>query len=84
MFVATLGCSVVGLMVAHRLTLNFLVAVVNSLHTKTHSSKEMTEICFETADVKSLCCCKQGMKSTLPLSSESVETKLCELCTSFT
>ena len=66
------------------LTLNFLVAVVNNLHTKTHSSKEMTEIYFENADVKSLCYCKQRMKSTLPLSSEHVETKLCKPCTTFT
>ena len=58
------------------LPLNFLVAVVNSLHTKTHSSKEMTEIDFETADVKSLCYCKQSMKSTLSLSSDCVELKL--------
>ena len=35
------------------LTLNRLVAVVNTLNTKTHSSKEMTELCFKTADVKS-------------------------------
>ena len=47
------------------LTLTFLVAVVNSIHTKTYSSKEMTEFCFEKADVKSICYCKQRMKSTL-------------------
>ena len=41
------------------LTLNLVVAVVNSLSTKTHSSKEVTEFCFENADVKSLCWFKQ-------------------------
>ena len=39
------------------LTLNFLVAVVNTLNTKTHSSKEMAEFCFENADGKSICYC---------------------------
>ena len=63
------------------LTLNFLVAVVNSLHTKTHSSKEMAEFCFETADVKSICYSEQRMKIKLTLSSECVKTKS---CTSFT
>ena len=67
-----------------RLTLNFLVAVVNSLNTKTHSSKEMAEFCFEIADDKSMWYCKQRMKGTLSLSSECVETKLCKPCTSFT
>ena len=66
------------------LTLNFLMAVVNTLNTKTHSSKEMTEFSFENADAVSICYCKQRMKSTLSLSSECDETKLCELCPSFT
>ena len=66
------------------LTLNVLVAVVNSLNTKTHSSKEIIEFCFKNADVKSICHCKQRMKGTLSLSSECVETKLCKPCTSFT
>ena len=54
------------------LTLNFLVAVVNTLNTKTHSSKEIAEFFFENVDVKSDCCCKQKMKSKLSLSSECV------------
>ena len=62
---------------------NFLVAVVNSFNTKTHSSKEMTEFCFEIADVRSICCYKQRMKSTLSLFSECVEMMLCKPCTSF-
>ena len=33
------------------LTLNFLEAVVNSLHTMTHSSKEKDEFSFESAVV---------------------------------
>ena len=66
------------------LTLNFLVAVVNTVNTKTHSSKEMAEFFFENADVKSICYFKQKTKSTLSLSSECVETKLCKPCTSFT
>ena len=60
------------------------MAVVNSLHTKTHSSKEMTEFSFENADAKSICYYKQRKKSTLSLSSECVKTKLCKPCTSFT
>ena len=59
------------------ITLNFLVAVVNSINTKTHSSKETAEFCFKNADVKSICYCKQRVKSKLSLSSECVETKLC-------
>ena len=47
------------------LTLNVLVAVVNSLSTKTHSSKEVSEFCFGNADVKSICYCKQRVKSKL-------------------
>ena len=66
------------------LTMNFLVAVVNSLNTKTHSSKEMTEFCFKNADVKSICYCRQRMKTKLSLSSECMETKLCKPCTTFT
>ena len=54
------------------------------LSTKTHSSKEMTEFCFENADVRSKCYQKQGMKSQLSLSLECVKTKLCKPCTSFT
>ena len=65
------------------LTLNILVAVVNSLSTKTHSSKKMTELCFENADVTSIWYCKQRVKSTLSFSSDCVETKLCKPCTSF-
>ena len=44
------------------LALHFLVAVVNSFSTKTHSSKETTELCFKYADVKSICCCKERVK----------------------
>ena len=44
----------------------------------------MTEFCFENADVKSIHHCKQRMKSTLSVSSECVETKLCKPCISFT
>ena len=36
------------------LTLNFLMAVVNILNTKTHTSKEMAEFSFENAYVKSI------------------------------
>ena len=67
-----------------RLTLNFLVAVVNTLNTKTHSSKQKAEFSFENADVKCICYCKQRMKSKLSYSSECVETNLCKLCASFT
>ena len=67
-----------------KLALNFLVAVVNSLNTKAHSSEEMAEFCFENADIRSICYCKQRMKSTLSLSSECVEIELCKPCTSFT
>ena len=63
------------------LTLNFPVAVVNMLN----SSKEISEFSFENADVKSICYCKQRIKSKLSLFfSECVETKLCKPCTSFT
>ena len=65
-------------------TLSFLVAVVNNLYAKTHSSKEIAEFSFENADVKSISYCKQKMKSQLSLSSDCVETKLCKPCTSFT
>ena len=67
-----------------QLTLNFLVAVVNTLNTKTHSSKVIAEFCFKNADVKCICYCKQRIKSKLSLSSEFVESKLCKPCTSFT
>ena len=60
------------------------MAVVNALNTKTHSSKEMAELCFENADVKSICYSKQKIKSKLSLSSECVKMKLCKLCISFT
>ena len=66
------------------LTLNFLVAVLNTLNTNTHSSKEKAEFSFENADVKSICYCKQWSKSKLSLSSRCVATKLCKPCTSFT
>ena len=66
------------------LTLNFLVAVVNTFNTKTHSSKEIAEFSLENADVKNICYCKQRMKTKLSLLSECVDTKLCKLCTSFT
>ena len=66
------------------LTLFIPVAVVNSWNTKTHSSKKMTGFCFENADVRSICYCKQRVKSTPSFSSECVETKLYKLCTSFT
>ena len=66
------------------LTLKFPVAVVNSLNTTTHSSKEIAEFSFENADIRSICYCKQRVKSKLSLSSECVETKLCKPRTSFT
>ena len=50
-------------MLSQLLTLNFLVAVVNMLN----SSKEMSELSFENADVNSICYCKQRMKSKLSL-----------------
>ena len=62
------------------LTLNFLVAVVNTLN----SSKEISKLSFENADVKSICHCKQRIRRKLSFSSECMETKLCKLCTSFT
>ena len=61
------------------LTLNFLVAMVNTLNTKTHSSKtKKAEFSFQSAHVKSSCYCKQRMKSKLSLPLECVETKLCK------
>ena len=45
------------------LALNFLVAVVNTLNTKTYSSKETAEFCFENADVKGICYSKQRQKT---------------------
>ena len=35
------------------------------INTKTHSSKEMTEFCFENADGKSICYCKHNEKQTV-------------------
>ena len=74
----------ISVTVSNEQTLNFPLTVVNTLNTKTHSSKEMTEFSFENADDKSIRYCKQRMKSALPLSSDCVETKLCKPCTSFT
>ena len=68
----------------YNLTLNFMVAVVNTFNTKTNSSKEMVEFSFKNVDIESICYCKQRMKSKLSLFSECVETMLCKLCTSFT
>ena len=58
--------------------------MVNTLNTKTHSSKGIAEFSFENAGVKSICYCKERMKSKLSLSSECVEMKLCKLYISFT
>ena len=55
-----------------------------SLNAKTHSSREMTESCFENADDKGVCYFKQRVTSMLSLSSECVKMKLCKPCTSFT
>ena len=58
---------------------------MNTLNTKTRSSKEIAEFSFKNADVKSICYCKQrmdGIRYTVTLS-ECVETKLCKPCTSF-
>ena len=83
--VTLFGCSWwLLLLLVGCLTFNFLVVLVNSLNTKTHTSTEMTEFCFKNAGVKSICYCKQRMKTKLSLSSECVETKLCKPCTSFT
>ena len=41
--------------VCKTLTLNFLVAVVNTLNTQTHSSIEIAELPFKNADGKSIC-----------------------------
>ena len=57
---------------------------MNTINTKTHSSKDIAEFSSENSHVKSICHCKQNMKSKLPLSLECVETKLCKLCTPFT
>ena len=43
------------------------MAVVNTLHTKTHSSKEIAEFSFENADIKSICYCKEDEKQTVTL-----------------
>ena len=61
------------------LTLHFLVAVVNTVNTKTHSSEETAEFSFENGYIKSMCYCKQRVKSKLSVSSECVEMKLCKL-----
>ena len=45
------------------LTFNFLVTVMNTLN----SSIEISELSFKNADVKSICYCKQRMKSKLSL-----------------
>ena len=66
------------------LTLNFLVAVVNTLNNKTHCTKEMAEFSFEKQMLKAFVECKQRLKSKLSLFPECVLTKLCEPCTSFT
>ena len=65
------------------LTLNFLVTMVDTLNTETHSSKERAEFSFEKSDVKRICYCKQRMKSKVSLSSDCVKTKLWKPCTSF-
>ena len=39
----------------HLLSLNLLVAEVNTSNSKTHSSKEIVEFSFEYEDVKSIC-----------------------------
>ena len=46
--------------ITHTLTLNFLVIVVYSFNSKTHSSKEMTEFCFQNADVKAFVIANRG------------------------
>ena len=66
------------------LTLHFLMAAVDTLNTKTHSSTEMAQFSFECADVKNISYSKQRVKSKLSQSSECVQTKLCKPCTSFT
>ena len=69
--------------VAGMLIVYFLVDVVNTLNTKTHTSKETAEFSLRNAEVKSICYCKQRMEGTLSLSWECVKTKLCKSCTSF-
>ena len=66
-----------------KLIVNFLVAVVNTLNTQTHSCKEMAEFCFENAQVESISYCKQRMQIKLSLSSDGVETRLCKSNTIF-
>ena len=62
------------------LTLNFLVAVVNTLN----SSKEISEFFSKNANVKSISHCKQRMKSKLsPFFPECVKKKLCKPSSSF-
>ena len=64
--------------------LSYSGPLMSTLNTKTHSSKEMAEFSFRNSEVKSICYCKQRMKTKLSLSSECVVTKLCKPCTSFT
>ena len=45
--------------VKRSITLHLLLAVVNTLNTKTHSAKEIAEFSFENADDKGICSCKQ-------------------------
>ena len=66
------------------LTLKFLVAVMNTLDTKTRSSIETAESSFENGEVKSICNCKKRMKTKLSLLSQCIKTKLCKPCTSLT
>ena len=66
------------------LTLKFLVAVMNTLDTKTRSSIETAEFSFENGEVKSICYCKKRMKTKLSLLSQCIRTKLCKPCTSLT
>ena len=62
------------------LTLNLLVAVVNTLNIKTHSSKEIALFSFENADVESICCCKQRMKSKQSLFLQNVSKQSSVSC----
>ena len=60
------------------------MAVLNTLNTKTHTSKELADFSSENGDVESICYCEQRMKSKRSLSSECVKKKLCKPCTTFT
>ena len=57
---------------------------LNSLSKMQMRAREVAEFSFENADVRSICHCKQKMKSKLELSSECDETKLCKPGTSLT